>query len=272
MIYAIADIEILVIPEEVDFLGQRFAGFLSERKDPSSALHLKVSRRTEPFARGHFPPNPVHIRFENQKIVIERGDFRGRLDLGSFEAEVEVSSGTRFSPEVSLESFIRIAYSLILPDRDGFTIHASSLVRDGKAYVFPGKPGAGKTTIVRLSPDATLLTDEISIIRGIGKSPRAHGTPFHGDLGVPGENISAPIQGLYFPVQDKKNYLERLETKAALERLLPNIVFFAQDQTLIRRIFHLSYELVAALPCYNLHFLPEPSFWDCIDARQLSPP
>jgi hypothetical protein len=135
----------------------------------------------------------VHVRFENQKIVVERGDLRGRIDLGGFEAEIELSSGTRFSPEISLESFMRILYSLILPDRDGVAIHASSLVRNGKAYVFPGKSGAGKTTVVKLSSDATVLTDEISIVREIGRGARAYGTPFHGDLGVPGENVSAPI-------------------------------------------------------------------------------
>jgi hypothetical protein len=167
----------------------------------------------------------------------------------------------------SFESFLRVLYSLILPDRDGLAIHASSLAKDGKAYMFPGKSGEGKTTIVRLSPDANLLTDEISIVRGIGEEPMAYGTPFHGDLEMPGQNTSAPVAGLYFLVKDKKNYLEELSPKVALRKLLGNIVLFGQDQNLARKAFQLSYELVTSLPCYDLHFLPEPSFWGCINAQ-----
>lgn len=257
----IGNIEIRVIFEEEIHLGRRFAGFLYNGKS-SSALRLKVYNRSKPLFPGSFPANLVNIYSEDERMVIERGDFNGYLNLNTLEGEVELSS------ENSFESFLRITYSLILPNKDGLAIHASSLVRDGKAYVFPGKSGVGKTTIVKLSPEAILLTDEISIIRGIGEGPIAYGTPFHGDLGRPGENTSAPIAGLYFPVKDRENYLEELDPKSALEKLLPNVVFFGQDQTLMRKAFHLAYELVASVPCYDLHFLPEPSFWSCIDEQK----
>ncbi len=195
-------------------------------------------------------------------MFIERWDFKGFLDRKNGKAEVKLSSNSDF------ESFLRVIYSLILPQEDGLAIHASSLVKDGKAYLFPGKSGTGKTTLVRLSPDVTLLTDEISIIRGIGAEPVSFGTPFHGDLGIPGENISAPISGLYFPVKDKKSYLEKLSPKRALEKILPNVVFFGQDQKLLRKVFDLSCELVISLPSHNLHFRPEPSFWSLIDEQE----
>jgi hypothetical protein len=268
--------------EEID-LGTTFDGFvsslwkgpernfaqascpksLSDRKDYPLTLKLKFRKRSDPLSPGSFLSNTVNIVYsEDGRIMIERADLRGCLDLGALEGEAEISS------EDSFESFLRIVYSLVLPNNDGLAIHASSLVRDGKAYVFPGKSGAGKTTIVKLSPEATLLTDEISIIRGIGERPTAYGTPFHGDLGIPGENVKAYIAGLCFPIQDRENYLERLNSRLALEKLLPNVVLFGQDRSSVQKAFHLSYELVTSLPCYDLHFLPEPSFWRCIDAEE----
>lgn len=236
---------------------------MSKEEDSRSQLILRAHR----LARKSHAPQPslnnqVDVYSKNGRVFIERWDFRGFLDLKNGKAEVKLFEKTSF------ESFLRVIYSLILPQEDGIAIHASSLVKDEKAYVFPGKSGTGKTTLVRLSPDATLLTDEISLVRGIGVDPVAFGTPFHGDLGIPGQDTSAPISGLYFPVKDKKSYLKKLSPKRALEKLLPNVVFFGEDQELLRRLFHLSGELAISLPCYDLHFLPEPSFWSLINEQK----
>jgi len=255
----IADMQIRLFGKEKAWEENRFYNFLSKEENSPFRLSLRADRLP---GKSH-PPQPllnnkVEVYSKNGKVFIERWDFKGFLDLRNREVEVELSKS-------SFESFLRVIYSLVLPQEDGIAIHASSLMKWGKAYLFPGRSGTGKTTLVRLSPEATLLTDEISIVRGIGVNPVAFGTPFHGDLEIPGENISAPIRGIYFPVKDKRNYLERLSPKRALEKLLPNIVFFGQDQELLRKVFHLSCELVISLPCYDLHFRPEPSFWSLID-------
>jgi hypothetical protein len=69
----------------------------------------------------------------------------------------------------SIDGVLRILHSLILARQGGFLVHAASVVRNGRAFVFAGISGTGKTTISRLAPpDVTLLTDEISYIRGSG--------------------------------------------------------------------------------------------------------
>ncbi len=66
----------------------------------------------------------------------------------------------------SLDSVLRIVHSLILAERGGFLLHAASAICDGRACLFSGVSGAGKTTMTRLAPpDVTLLTDEISYVR-----------------------------------------------------------------------------------------------------------
>lgn len=263
MILDVGNTQIKVLGKERAWEVDRFCNFLSNEEDSAPALSVKTYKKCSSSVPSQpLLNNQVDVCSKNGRIFIERWDFRGFLDLKRRKAEVELSSKSSF------ESFLRVIYSLILPQEDGIAIHASSLMKDGKAYLFPGKSGTGKTTLVRLSPDVTLLTDEISIVRGIGAEPVSFGTPFHGDLGMPGENISAPISGLYFPVKDNKSYLEKLSPKRALEKLLPNIVFFGQDQKLLRKVFHLSCELAISLPSYNLHFRPDPSFWSLIDEQE----
>jgi ABC-type iron transport system FetAB ATPase subunit len=61
---------------------------------------------------------------------------------------------------------LRILHTLLLAAEGGFLVHAASAVRNGRAFLFAGLSGAGKTTIAGLAPpDATLLTDEISYVR-----------------------------------------------------------------------------------------------------------
>ena len=71
-------------------------------------------------------------------------------------------------------------------------------VRDGRAFLFTGPSGAGKTTIVRHAPDdVTVLTDEISYVRRQGDAYVAFGTPFAGEWADVGEPISAPIAAIF---------------------------------------------------------------------------
>jgi hypothetical protein len=253
----IGGIEIEIISEEEDSIKEVFPDFLSEAKS-SLSLRLRVRKRNKCF----FPSKFSNVYPEDEKIIVAWKGVKGYINLKTLDGEIDIISAG------SLEIFLRIIYSIILPNIDGLAIHASSLIRNGKAYVFPGESGAGKTTIIRLSPNISLLTDEVSIIRGIGKNPMAYGTPFYGSLGIPGENISAPVTGIYFPVKDKKNYIEELDTKLALRKFIRNVGINWEDQNLKLKAFNLACELVSAVPCYDLHFLPDPSFWDCIDERE----
>lgn len=77
--------------------------------------------------------------------------------------------GVRQTPNpYSIDSVLRILHSLVLAREGGFLVHAASAVRNGRAFLFSGISGAGKTTISRLAPaDVRLLTDEISYVRRV---------------------------------------------------------------------------------------------------------
>ncbi len=87
---------------------------------------------------------------------------------------------------------LRIVHTLVLARQGGFLLHAASAVRNGKAFVFAGVSGAGKTTLSRLAPaDADVLSDEISYVRKEAGGYYAYGTPFAGEV-LGGENLRAP--------------------------------------------------------------------------------
>jgi hypothetical protein len=94
---------------------------------------------------------------------MERGDFRAEWDPQCHRGWVRQSANP-----YAIDGVLRILHSLILAREGGFLVHAASAVRNGRAFLFAGVSGAGKTTISRLAPpDVVLLTDEISYVREV---------------------------------------------------------------------------------------------------------
>src|SRR6185369_6194436 len=137
----------------------------------------------------------------------------------------------------------------------GFLLHASSAIRNGRAFLFSGVSGAGKTTMVRLAPpDAALLTDEISYVVRQDGGYSAVGTPFFGELARVGENLRAPIEVLYLLAKGPKNKIEPIDGVDAVRGLLGNILFFARDPEFVKMVFDAALDFVARVPVRRLTF------------------
>ena len=170
----------------------------------------------------------------------------------------------------SIDAVLRITHTLVLAQRGGFLLHSASAIRNGKAFLFAGVSGAGKTTISRLAPpDATLLTDEISYVRKLndattGDSYVAFGTPFTGELAKLGENTSAPVAALYLLAQGPENRIDPVTTSDAGRELLANMLFFAEDSEMVHSAFQAACDFVSRVPVYRLTFVPDARVWELI--------
>ncbi len=234
-----------------DLLMQRYAGFLS---DDEAEFQLEFEIVETASARD----DDVEVRRRGSEWEIARGDFAARWNPGSGQGVVRQNANP-----YSLDSVLRILHSLILADRGGFLLHSASGIVDGQACLFSGVSGAGKTTMTRLAPpNVVLLTDEVSYIRPIGGGYEAFGTPFAGELAKPGENTSAPIAALFFLNKGPSNLIEAVPSSAAVQRLLRNILFFAEDRGLTEKLLAISCDFVSRVPVRKLTFYPDAQVWD----------
>src|SRR6202023_2585835 len=111
------------------------------------------------------PDDDVRVFQRSGRWSLQRGDFHAEWDSASKSGNIQQSANP-----YSIDSILRIVHTLVLSRRGGFLVHAASAVRNGKAFLFAGVSGAGKTTIARLAPpDVALLTDEISYVRKAGE-------------------------------------------------------------------------------------------------------
>jgi hypothetical protein len=240
---------------------------------PGEKLHQRALARYREFAGSASDGLPVLLRHELQEgsdshagLCQPAADFCYVLDdaslfLDSFGAQFH---GVRH--EYALDSLLRILLTMVLLPRRGFLLHAATVVRDGRAYVFAGRSGAGKSTVASLSPTGTVLTDEISLIRFTDGCWQAYGTPFWGEFRAAGQNQHYPIAGIFSLVQAKKDRIEPMSAKETLRALLPCVLFFSSKPDANEALLRLMLEAVRQIPCHRLHFRRDDGFWQVIAA------
>ncbi len=206
------------------------------------------------------PDDELRVFRNGRHWQLERGDFRAEWDPAARRGHIRQSANP-----YSIDAVLRVVHTLVLAGEGGFLAHAASAVRHGKAFVFAGVSGAGKTTIARLAPrDANLLTDEISYVRKEAGGYFGYGTPFAGELAKAGDNLKAPLAAVYLLAQGSENRIEEVAPAEAARGLLANILFFAEDPELVQAVFHSALEFVEHVPVRRLTFVPDARVWELI--------
>ncbi len=237
-------------------IAGRYTGFLGNMRFAHLEFDVDLYEPSEP------PPtdNGLKVKFKEGGWQLQRGDFRARWNPNIRRGYIRQANNP-----YACDSLLRIVHTLILAKQGGFLVHAASAIRGGKAFIFSGVSGAGKTTISRLAPpDTTLLTDEISYVRREGDQYLAFGTPFAGELGKVGENRSAPIGGFFLLEKGLENSIEPVNPAEGIQRLLRNILFFADDPALVELVFQSACDFAGSVPIQRLVFFPDQRVWDLV--------
>ena len=241
-------------------IENRYAGFVGSSPHSQLEFDVDLYEPSDGASAGDDIDDELEVKIEAGEWLLRRGDFRARWNPEASRGHIRQSP----SP-YAIDAVLRIVHSLILARQGGFLVHAASAIRDGKAFLFSGISGAGKTTISRLAPpDATLLTDEISYVRRQGNRYLACGTPFAGELARVGENQSAPLSALFLLEKGLQNRIEPVGATEAVQRLLRNILFFADDRALVELVFQSACEFASLVPIRRLVFVPDQRVWDII--------
>jgi len=242
-------------PMFLQMLQDRYAGFVNSSECAEMEFDIELSPPA--FAD---PNAPVRVRQKDGRWSLERGDFLAEWEPVSQRGWIRQDANP-----YSIDAVMRIVHTLMLAKEGGFLLHSASAIRNGKAFLFAGVSEAGKTTISRLAPpDVTLLTDEISYVRRQPEGYVAYGTPFTGELAKLGENVSAPISALYLLAKGHANRIDPIPEAEAARSLLANLLFFAEDEELVREIFESALEFVSRVPVSRLTFVPDARVWELI--------
>ena len=164
-----------------------------------------------------------------------------------------------------MESCVQFCSKLL--NFDGLYLHASAIELDGRAYLFSGPSGMGKSTHTRLwqsiFPDAQVFNDDKPALRHLDGQWFAYGTPWCGKDGI-NINRKVPLGGICFLRRGEENSIRRLSSVEAATRILSQTTRrFKTVERLDLLLSHID-KLVATIPVYELYCLPDA------DAARLS--
>lgn len=245
-------------PEALADLAPIYAQFAT---DAAPALVITVER-VDGFDRERGPEYPAFRReaLPDGRLRVERFDAEGEIDVDARPLRAHFRVGP--SPN-SLEACLRIAASLALPRAGALILHASAVVHGGRALVFSGHSGAGKSTISAMLPAAdpawSPLADELLVLRRAddGGGWEVVVPPYLGPAGI-AHGARAPLAGIHFLVQAPFDRRDRLANGAALRGLLRNVLVYVAEPATAAAVLAVAADVTAATPCFTLHFRKDP--------------
>ena len=173
----------------------------------------------------------------------------------------------KYSPETgeNVVAYMESAYQFYLEliNFNGFYLHASAVVRDGKAYLFSGPCRAGKSTHTGLwqktfGPEAYVINDDKPALRRMDGVWYAYGTPWCGKDGI-NRNEKAPLAGICFLKKAPENKIRRLDRLEAMKKIMSQTIYkFNEVEKLDLLLGNLEL-LLMEIPVYELENIPEPS-------------
>ncbi|MGB5736329.1 MAG: hypothetical protein WBM40_17995, partial [Thiohalocapsa sp.] len=123
-------------------------------------------------------PNGIELTGVNFRARVPLSPQHSPGWLGVVEARELVQANV-------IENVLRVFSAHQALRRGGVVLHSAGLVIDGRALLFAGRSGAGKTTLTRKGhgAGAQVLSDDINLVLPGAVGYEAHAVPFTGEFG-----------------------------------------------------------------------------------------
>ncbi len=208
----------------------------------------------------------VNIKFETKSKYINHKLKPYMISDEKYDCEITISKEdiikeqnlTEESNINLLEStaLLRHICNIVLKNYNGMFLHCAVLKYNGKAYIFTAPSGTGKTTHIRLwlkylGDRVEVINGDKPILRKIDDEIIAYGTPWNGKEDY-GNNINAPLGGIFLLHRAEKNSIERATTKESFTFLFSQTLKPNEKADMIK-LFDLLEYVIKNIPVYNLN-------------------
>lgn len=189
-------------------------------------------------------------------------EVNARLSVSSDFRKAALSLAGRLSEQwLAFNSSVDFCFLLATAQKDTVLTHASSVIYEGRAYLFLGKSGTGKSTHSRMWQTALdgveLMNDDHPVLR-VGEDGRvtAYGSPWSGKTPCY-KNISAPLGGIVRISRAPHNRAVRLTPIQAYASLMTSCSGMTWDRALADGKDRTLQGIISRTPCWVMECLPE---------------
>lgn len=163
--------------------------------------------------------------------------------------------------KMAIDNALMVLYALTTASRQTALFHAAVVSHEGRAYMFLGKSGTGKSTHARLWLHAiagtALVNDDNPVVRYDDKQGAVvYGSPWSGKTPCY-RNVSYPIGGIVLLSQAPYNKIRRMRGIEAYAALVPSISGKRWEPAIAEGLHKTENLLVGHVPTYHLECLPD---------------
>ena len=163
------------------------------------------------------------INFVEKRYFISKKDRLGNQFVVIFEKKSESMINTYYQIGfIQFQFILREIINNLLAENQGYILHASAVSHGNKAYIFLGKPTAGKSTIVRLlSKKYKPFADDSVYVKKINNRLFLFQTPMVEKETI--ENKSSKkysIERIFFLIKGKRFFIEKINNKKKTLQLI----------------------------------------------------
>ncbi|MCQ2350613.1 MAG: hypothetical protein MJ003_01415 [Paludibacteraceae bacterium] len=159
-----------------------------------------------------------------------------------------------------LNNMLMLSFTFATIDRKSLMIHASVAVLDGKAYLFLGKSGTGKSTHCRLwlknFKNADILNDDNPVLKFENGETVVYGSPWSGK-GAVYKNERYKVGGIARLAQAPYNKIERRTGAKAFALLYSSCSKLPWSEACMNDLCATLSDIVSKTPIYYLECLPD---------------
>lgn len=170
-----------------------------------------------------------------------------------------------FLPQKDLERYqsncmlsVLLGAEAIFLRHDCLLLHSSVISYEGKAILFCGASGSGKSTQAALWKSvlgAEIINGDRCVISRRQDGYYGCGSPYCGSSGIM-SNREAPIHALLLPVKAEDTTLRRVSAAEAFRRIFRELTVNTWDSAFMEHALSLLTEFTALIPVYELRCRP----------------
>ena len=160
-----------------------------------------------------------------------------------------------------LNNSVMLIFTISTAPHNTLLIHSSTVENGGKAYMFLGKSGQGKSTHsdlwVKHIAGSTLINDDNPVIRiAPDGTPIVYGSPWSGKRPIY-KNVHYPIAGFAAIEQRKENSIKRESIPTAFGILLSSTSTMKFDKEIHLQVCGTISKVLSAVPVHTLFCRPD---------------
>ena len=222
--------------------------------------HVYTVRSDEDMPRIEMYRRPDEWLF--RASVSRDGDVVCAMTCSADWREVNLYADSRYT-RFAIDNAAMLVYAFSTASMKTLLFHSSVTVLGGKAYMFLGHSGTGKSTHSQqwkaAFPEAELLNDDNPAVRIMEDgSVHVYGTPWSGKTPCY-KNANAPVQALVQLAQAPENKITRLKLTQAYPYILASVSGLKVLPEMMDQLYETIAQLLETIPVYRLECLPNPA-------------